>query len=603
MNRQQALPRVTYSNIRADFSGVHAELDRRIGEFERTQLGHLRPNRIGGRDDTRGETYAVASPIDADLALGTLVGADGAAVDAAVAAAAAAFPAWSAESAGARVAVLRAVADELERRKWDLAIAALLEVGKSRMEALGEAEEAIDMVRYYAAEAETHGGWQARPLQRAFPQEETSDRLRPYGVFGVIAPFNYPIALSVGMLTGAILTGNTAVLKPSAGMGLTARLLVEACEAGGVPAGVVNLVCGGADTGRALLQHPGVAGFVFTGSHRTGMEILRHCASGRWHRPVIVEMGGKNPAYVTATADLDVAAEGVTRSAFGLSGQKCSALSRLFVHAAVHDVLLDRIAARSRALAVGDPRRAGIFTGPVIDARAGQRFADAVAEARAAGGTVVCGGERARRRHPRPRRLCRADHRRRPRARSPPQPGGAVRAAAGRAPLRRSRRRAARGQRGRLRAHRGNLRVGRGGARPLSRPRGGGRALRQPRQRRDHRRLARHPELLRVEGLGRVGEGRPGTALPDAVPARAVAHHHDRMTDGGAGDSAAASRSSLASQKRIAIARYIAAAAARSAAACSGSPARACRRARPAWQCAASGRMPSSSASASASWK
>ncbi len=170
MNDERALPRVTYSNIRADFSGVHAELDRRIGEFERAALGHARANRIDGRDDTRGEPYAVASPIDADLLLGRYVAADAAAVDAAVKAAAAAFPAWSQAPAASRVAVLRAVAAELERRKWDLAIAALLEVGKSRMEALGEAEEAIDMVRYYAAEAEAHGGWQRQPLQRAFPQ-------------------------------------------------------------------------------------------------------------------------------------------------------------------------------------------------------------------------------------------------------------------------------------------------------------------------------------------------------------------------------------------------------------------------------------------------
>ena len=394
MNRERALPRVTYSNIRADFSGVHAELDRRIGEFERAQLGHLRANRIDGRDDTRGESYAMGSPIDADLLLGSYIAADAAAVDAAVAAAAAAFPAWSRESAAMRATILRAVATEIERCKWDLAIAALFDVGKSRMEALGEAEEAIDMIRYYAAEIEANPGWEARPMQRAFSQEVTSDRLRPYGVFGVIAPFNYPIALAVGMLTGAIITGNTAVFKPSPGMGLTARLLIEAFDAGGVPPGVVNLVCGGADTGRLLVQHPGVAGFAFTGSHATGMEILRHCANGAWHRPVIVEMGGKNPAYVTASADLDVAAEGVTRSAFGLSGQKCSSLSRLFVHADVHDALLDRIKARARALAIGDPRQAGVFTGPVINPRAGQRFLAAVADARAAGATIACGGGR-----------------------------------------------------------------------------------------------------------------------------------------------------------------------------------------------------------------
>lgn len=392
MTEASALPRVTYSNIRADFSGVHAELDRRIGEFERRELGAARANRIGGRDDTRGAAYTVTSPIDRDLAVGTYTAADVDAVAAAVEAARAAFAPWSHRSAESRIAVMRAVADELERRKWDLAIAALIEVGKSRLEALGEAEEAIDMIRYYADELAA-GAW-SRPLERAFATEETLDRLRPLGVFGVIAPFNYPIALSVGMLTGAILTGNSTVYKPSPGMGLTARLLVEAFEAGGVPAGVVNLVCGEAVTGRRLVEHPGVGGFVFTGSHRTGMEILRHCAGGRFHRPVIAEMGGKNPAYVTARADLDVAVEGVARSAFGMSGQKCSALSRVFVHADVADAFLERLVARTRALVVGDPRLAGTFTGPVIDAAAAERFAAAVADARGAGAAIRCGGER-----------------------------------------------------------------------------------------------------------------------------------------------------------------------------------------------------------------
>ena len=533
MNRDRALPRVTYSNIRADFSGVHAELDRRIGGFERAQLGHPRANRIDGRDDTRGESYSVASPIDADLLLGRYVAADGAAVDAAVCAAAAAFPAWSRESAAARATMLRAVATEIERCKWDLAIAALLEVGKSRMEALGEAEEAIDMIRYYATEIEANPGWEARSMQRAFPQERTSDRLRPYGVFGVIAPFNYPIALAVGMLTGAIITGNTAVFKPSPGMGLTARLLVEAFEAGGVPPGVLNLVCGGADTGRLLVQHPSVAGFAFTGSHATGMEILRHCANGAWHRPVVVEMGGKNPAYVTASADLDVAAEGVMRSAFGLSGQKCSSLSRLFVHADVHDALLDRITARTRALAIGDPREAGMFTGPVINAAAGQRFLAAVADSRAAGANIVCGGGR----------LTGGIHDRGAyveptivgdlAAGSSREPRGALRAAARRPSLRRSRSGAGGRQRRRLRIDRRHLCLGGGRPRSLPRSRAGGRALREPRERCDDGRVARHPELLRVERLGRFRQGRPRTALPDPVHARAIAHDHDRVIGSG----------------------------------------------------------------------
>ena len=411
MNRERALPRVTYSNIRADFSGVHAELDRRIGEFEREELGHTRANRIGGRDDTRGEAYAVASPIDADLLLGTLQSRP--------------TPRrWTRRSprrrrrsrrgqrepAATRVAILRAVAAELERRKWDLAIAALLEVGKSRMEALGEAEEAIDMIRYYAAEARGQRRLGARPLQRAFPQRRD---VRP--------------AASLRRLRR-----HRAVQLPDRAVGGHADRRDPHRQHGGVQAesrhGAHRDACWSRRSRRAASRRawstscaaaptrvacwcgiPGVAGFVFTGSHRTGMEILRHCASGRYHRPVIVEMGGKNPAYVTATADLDVAAEGVTRSAFGLSGPEVlGALAAVRARGRRTMRLLERIAARTRALAVGDPRSAGVFTGPVIDA-AGR------AALRRRGGRSARGGRHHRlrrrdavRRPARPRRLRRS---------------------------------------------------------------------------------------------------------------------------------------------------------------------------------------------------
>ena len=213
------LPRVTYSNIRVDFSGVHAELDRRIGEFERRELERLRANCIAGRDDTRGVAVRGGEP-DRRRSRARRRWSRPMPTPS--------TPRWRRRArrspagrvsrrTGASGSCARS-ADELERRKWDIAIAALLEVGKSRMEALGEAEEAIDMIRYYADEFEEEAPWQ-RPLQRAFANEETMDRLRPHGVFGVIAPFNYPVALSVGMLTGAILTGNTAVYKPSPGDG------------------------------------------------------------------------------------------------------------------------------------------------------------------------------------------------------------------------------------------------------------------------------------------------------------------------------------------------------------------------------------------------
>ena len=173
-------------------------------------------------------------------------------------------------------------------------------------------------------------------MARAFPQEATSVTLRPVGVFAVIAPFNFPLALSVSMITGALLGGNTVVYKPSPKAGLTGGMLVEALHEAGVPPGAVNLVCGEA-AGRLLVDHPLLDGVAFTGSHAVGMEIFRKMANGPYARPVVVEMGGKNPAYVTARADLDVAAEGVMRSAFGLQGQKCSACSVAYVEEAVYD--------------------------------------------------------------------------------------------------------------------------------------------------------------------------------------------------------------------------------------------------------------------------
>jgi 1-pyrroline-5-carboxylate dehydrogenase len=387
----QELPRVTYSNIRADFSGVHALLDQRIPAFKRDRLGQTWPNRIGGVSHSGGEPYAAPSPIDRRVTLGHFHAADANAVSLAVAAARDAFRVWSREPWTDRVDVLRSLAWELEARKYDLAIACLLEVGKSRMEAMGEAEEAIDLVRYYADEMTANHGF-VRPLRQAFPEEQTGDLLRPVGVFAVIAPFNFPLALSVNMITGALLAGNTVVYKPSPFAGLTGALLTEAIEAAGVPPGAINLVCGDAATGELLARHPRVDGIAFTGSHRVGMGLLREVAAGAYNRPVIVEMGGKNPTYVTASADLDAAAEGVMRSAFGLQGQKCSAGSKVYVHAAVHDAFVARLVGLTEKIAVGDPAARQVFMGPLIDGRALDRFRSVVGGARNAG-RILTGGE------------------------------------------------------------------------------------------------------------------------------------------------------------------------------------------------------------------
>jgi 1-pyrroline-5-carboxylate dehydrogenase len=386
------LPRVTYSNTGEDFSGVHAHLDDVIPDAQARLLGKSRPALIGGRDRSEGQTVIARSPIDRDIILGEFPQADAALVDEAIQAARTAFPAWRDMGWPRRVELLRAGADVLEERKWDISVACLVEVGKSRLEAVGEVEEAIDLIRHYCAEMErTDGFREERP--GASSAERCSVVLRPYGVFGVISPFNFPVALSIGMMSAALVAGNTVVFKPSDAAGLTGRLVVEALVEGGLPDGVLNLVQGGGETGEALVRHPGVDGFAFTGSNAVGMTILRHAAAATAMRPVLAEMGGKNPAFVTASADLSLAATGVARSAFGLSGQKCSAASKVYVARDVLDQLLEALLAATAKIIVGDPRRQEVFMGPVINTEALGRFTGAARNA-ADEGSIVAGGER-----------------------------------------------------------------------------------------------------------------------------------------------------------------------------------------------------------------
>lgn len=386
------LPRVTYSNTGEDFSGVHAHLDSIIPEVEARLLGKSRPAIIGGRDRNEGRVIAAHSPIDHDILLGEFPQADAALVNEAVNAAHAAYPAWRDLGHAGRIALLRAGADVLEQRKWDVSVACLIEVGKSRLEAVGEVEEAVDLIRHYCDEMERTDGFREEH-PGASSAERCSVVLRPYGVFGVIAPFNFPVALAIGMMSAALVAGNTVVFKPSDAAGLTGRLVVEALIEGGLPEGVLNLVHGDRVTGEALVRNERVDGFAFTGSNAVGMTILRNAASATAMRPVLAEMGGKNPAFVTSTADISVAAAGVARSAFGLSGQKCSAASKVYVAGTVLDEFLEELLAATGKLTVGDPRRQEVFMGPVINDRALDRFTNASSEVEKAG-SILAGGDR-----------------------------------------------------------------------------------------------------------------------------------------------------------------------------------------------------------------
>jgi 1-pyrroline-5-carboxylate dehydrogenase len=290
-----------------------------------------------------------------------------------------------------RVAVLRATERLIESRKLELAAGISLEVGKVRTESIAEVEEAIDLIETYCRQVESADGFET-PLGQLSPDEHNHDVLRPYGVFAVIAPFNFPFALGMGMTAAALLAGNAVVLKPpeeapSSG-GAVAQLLAEA----GVPAGVVSLLHGGPQTGEALVGSA-IDGVAFTGSAEVGREIGRRLSAGPYPRPVLAEMGGKNAAIVGASADLEAAAEGIARAAFGYSGQKCSACSRAIVVEEAHDELVERLAELARATAVGDPADPDVATGPVVNSAAVERFERSVEAARR-DGVVAAGGSR-----------------------------------------------------------------------------------------------------------------------------------------------------------------------------------------------------------------
>jgi 1-pyrroline-5-carboxylate dehydrogenase len=232
-----------------------------------------------------------------------------------------------------------------------------------------------------------------QPMGSLSPAEHTRSVLKPHGVWAVISPFNFPMALAGGPASGALIAGNTVVMKPSSDAPLMGWKFVEALREAGIPDGVVNYVTGPGETvGAELEDNPGIDGMVFTGSHEVGMRLYKNFTRD-YPRPIITEMGGKNPAIVMASADLDEAAEGVARSSFGFDGQKCSANSRVYVERSVAAEFVEQLAQRAREIKVGDPTRRENWMGPVINAKALRTFADAVEEARHDGGTIAAGGQ------------------------------------------------------------------------------------------------------------------------------------------------------------------------------------------------------------------
>jgi len=386
--------KITYSALNADMSEIHRELDGAFTKLK-TTLGQEVPSIINGKPVKTGNFLEDRNPSNNDQLLAKFHAVGPEHLNEAYEAARSAYQkSWGNIPWQERVRVLKKAADVISDRRLEIATIMVLEVGKSRLEALGDVEEAADLIRYYAQQVEENNGY-IRQMGKLSPNENAKSVLRPYGVFTVIAPFNFPMALSTGMAAAAMLGGNTVILKPSDDAPWCAYKLYECLRDAGIPQNVFQVVFGnGPALGEAMVKHPLSDGVVFTGSKEVGLKVIRN-AFTNYPKPVLLELGGKNPVFVTDSAKLDVAVEGCVRSAYGLTGQKCSALSRIYVHEAVKDAFIAKFKARTEQIKIGNPENKDVFMGPIINARAVTRFLAAVQTAKEEG-SILIGGDNLR---------------------------------------------------------------------------------------------------------------------------------------------------------------------------------------------------------------
>jgi 1-pyrroline-5-carboxylate dehydrogenase len=390
--------KLTYATMFNPPEELHARFEAALARAL-GRLGARHALHIAGVDRAAPRVLEKRNPANRTQLLGEFAAAGAGDVDEALRAAHAAWPAWKGTAIGTRAQLLRRVGRLIEERVYDIAAALSLEVGKNRMEALGEAQEAADFFYTYCDDFERENGFDRRLPNDPMTSHVSRNRsvLKPYGAWVVITPFNFPIALAAGPVAAALITGNTVVLKGATATPWAGRLLADCIRDAGLPAGVFNYLSGSsAETGDALVNHPLTAGVTFTGSYEVGRQIGLKLQGGRFNRPCIAEMGGKNACIVTARADLERASAGIIRSAFGMGGQKCSALSRLYVDRQVADGLIDKVLAQTEALRIGDPVRRENWLGPVATESGYDDYARYAAQLRVEGARILTGGEQLR---------------------------------------------------------------------------------------------------------------------------------------------------------------------------------------------------------------
>lgn len=336
-----------------------------------------------------GEHFDNVNPADTSDVIGRFPVSGQADVDRAVASAQRGFAQWRTTPAPARGDVLRRVGDLLTQRKDEIADLMTREMGKPLNETRGDVQEGIDTA-YYAA---TMG---RQLFGHTVPSELRSkwamSYRRPIGVAGIVTPFNFPLAIPTWKMFPALVCGNACVFKPAEDVPHTGTVFVEVLLEAGLPPEVIQLVHGRGETGAAIVAHPDVPLVSFTGSTETGRVIGETC--GRMHKRLSLEMGGKNAQIVLDDADLDLALEGVLWGAFGTTGQRCTATSRLILQKGIHDNFLGMLVDKAKAMKLGDGRKAGTDVGPVINEASLAKIEQYIDIGQRDGADLLCGGRR-----------------------------------------------------------------------------------------------------------------------------------------------------------------------------------------------------------------
>jgi acyl-CoA reductase-like NAD-dependent aldehyde dehydrogenase len=336
-----------------------------------------------------GKHFENANPADTRDVIGHFPLSGQADVDAAVASAKRGFEIWRRTPAPARGDVLRRAGDILVARKDELADVMTREMGKPLAETRGDVQEGIDTAYYAATEGRRLFG---HTVPSELRNKWAMSFRRPIGVAGIITPFNFPLAIPTWKLFPALVCGNACVFKPAEDVPMTGHMFVEILLEAGLPPEVINLVHGKGEAGAAIVAHPDVALVSFTGSTDTGSKVGEAC--GRSHKRLSLEMGGKNAMIVLDDADLDLALEGALWGAFGTTGQRCTATSRLIVQEGVHDTFVSMLEARARTLVLGDGRAKGTDVGPLINPRALDKVERYITIGTGEGATLRMGGKR-----------------------------------------------------------------------------------------------------------------------------------------------------------------------------------------------------------------